>query len=292
MKVIVRIRGGLGNQLFCYAAARRLALVNDAELVIDHVSGFARDRLYRRAYMLGNFRIPARLATPAERMEPFERYRRGVAKWLSRRKPFAERRYLEQVGYAFDSRLLDIRVTDTLYLDGLWQSEGYFEDIKDVIRSDLEIVFPDGDSIEDTLSKIRACDSVALHVRWFDDSVLGEADSLSLDYYSDAIRLVRSRIPAPHFFLFSDRPEASRAALPLKDDEVTCVTNAHDEAHKDLWLMSQCKNIITANSTLSWWGAWLGETHSELRVTPQKGNLGKTALWGFEGLIPDRWIAI
>ena len=92
-KIIPRIFGGLGNQLFCYAAARRLALVNDAELVIDDVTGFARDREYRRQYMLDRFRIPVRKATPAERLEPFERYRRGLMKWLSRSKPFMERHY-------------------------------------------------------------------------------------------------------------------------------------------------------------------------------------------------------
>src|SRR5712691_2524903 len=104
------MKGGLGNQLFCYAAARRLALANNAELVIDDVTGFARDRQYRRQYALDSCHIPVRKATPAERLEPFERYRRGVAKWLSRKKPFAERRYLEQEGLDFDERLLDVKV--------------------------------------------------------------------------------------------------------------------------------------------------------------------------------------
>jgi hypothetical protein len=142
LKVITRIKGGLGNQLFCYAAARRLALVNNAELVIDDVTGFARDRGYRRRYILDPFSIPARKATPGERLEPFERYRRGVMKWLSRRKPFEERRYLEQEGRNFDERLLAFKVKGTLYLDGLWQSEGYFKDVKQTIREDLQIIPP------------------------------------------------------------------------------------------------------------------------------------------------------
>ena len=91
-KLIARIKGGLGNQLFCYAAARRLALVNNAELVIDDVTGFVRDRQYRRQYALDRFQIPARKATPAERMEPFERYRRGVAKFVARRRRPVPRR--------------------------------------------------------------------------------------------------------------------------------------------------------------------------------------------------------
>ena len=109
-KIITRIKGGLGNQLFCYAAARRLALVNSAELVIDDVTGFVRDHNYRRRYALDHFHIPARKATPAERLEPFERYRRGLMKWSSRRKQFAERRYVEQEGEDFDHRLLALKV--------------------------------------------------------------------------------------------------------------------------------------------------------------------------------------
>jgi len=72
-KIISRIKGGLGNQLFCYAAARRLALANNAELIIDDVTGFSRDHEYRRQYALENFQIPARKATPSERLAPFDR---------------------------------------------------------------------------------------------------------------------------------------------------------------------------------------------------------------------------
>ena len=85
-KVIVRLKGGLGNQLFCYAAARRLSLVNDAELVLDTVTGFEYDHLYKRTYSLAGFSISARLATPQERMEPFGRIRRMFERKLSQRK--------------------------------------------------------------------------------------------------------------------------------------------------------------------------------------------------------------
>lgn len=143
-KVIARIKGGLGNQLFCYAAARRLALVNNAELAIDDITGFARDRQYRRQCALDHFCIPVRKATPAERLEPIERLRRGVLKWLSRKKPFAERRYLEQEGLDFDERLLALKIKDMLFLDGLWQSEGYFKDVEKALREDLRIIAPHG----------------------------------------------------------------------------------------------------------------------------------------------------
>ena len=101
-KVVVRLKGGLGNQLFCYAAARRLAWKNEAELVLDAVTGFKYDYLYRRTYALGCFSIPARLATPAEQMEPLGRVRRLIARKLFERKPLEQRRYIQQVGVDFD----------------------------------------------------------------------------------------------------------------------------------------------------------------------------------------------
>lgn len=141
-KIVTRIMGGIGNQLFCYAAARRLALVNHAELVIDDVTGFSRDRVYRRRYMLDHFNISARKATNYERMEPFERYRRGLAKYISKKLPFFEREYIEQERIEFDPRFLEYRTYNNIYIDGLWQSENYFKDVEDIIRDDLKIIPP------------------------------------------------------------------------------------------------------------------------------------------------------
>ena len=118
--IITRNLGGLGNQLFCYAAARRLALVNNAELVIDDVSGFVRDFTFQRHHQLENFNIPCRKATMAERLEPFSRYRRYLKRAYNRRRPFAERSYIQQEGPDFDPRLLEINPRGTVYLEGFW----------------------------------------------------------------------------------------------------------------------------------------------------------------------------
>jgi hypothetical protein len=112
--VVARAKGGLGNYLFCYVAARRLALVNCGELFIDDVSGFVRDGQYQRQYMLDHFNIPTPKATPAERLEPLERNRRGTPRWWSRRKPFGDRCYQEQEGLDFDERLLAFKTMGAL----------------------------------------------------------------------------------------------------------------------------------------------------------------------------------
>ena len=292
-KIIVRIKGGLGNQLFCYAAARRLALGNNAELVIDDVTGFARDREYRRQYALDSCHIPVRKATPAERLEPFERYRRSVAKWLARKKPFAERRYLEQEGLDFDARLLEVKVKGVLYLDGLWQSEGYFKDVEQAIREDLRIILPKDVLNQRMAEEIRNSNAVALHVRWFDAPGTTVTYNMSADYYQRAITLMECKVELPRYFLFSDDPDAARATLGLHDGRVTVVPHERGDENgfADLWLMTQCRHFITANSTFSWWGAWLGSGENKVVLTPNLKSYGKVP-WGFKGLIPADWVRV
>lgn len=295
MKIVARIKGGLGNQLFCYAAARRLALVNNAEMIIDDVTGFARDRQFARQYMLDHFHIPCRKATPAERLEPFERYRRGFLKLLSRRLPFAQRTYIEQEGFDYEERLLTLRLSSDRYVDGLWQSERYFKDVEHILRKDLQIIPPADELNQGMAEKIRTSNSVALHVRWFNAPGSIGIHNLAVDYYLRAIALMEEKTHFPHFFLFSDSPEAARVLLDLPESKVTFVShNLGDEnAYADLWLMTLCKHFITANSTFSWWGAWLAESGDKIVVTPDiKQDVIQETNWGFEGLIPDQWIKI
>jgi hypothetical protein len=294
-KLITRIKGGLGNQLFCYAAARRLALVSDAELVIDDVTGFARDRQYSRQYALDHFYIPVRKATSAERLEPFERYRRHVFKWWSRKKPFADRRYLEQEGQDFDERFLTVMVNGTLYLDGLWPSERYFNDVEQTIREDLRIR-PPKDSLNQRMGEeISNSNSVALHMRWFDLPGSAETRNVSVDYYQRAIALIEKTIESPQYYLFSDNPGAARSKLALPGNRVTFIShNSGDEnAYADLWLMVQCRHFITANSTFSWWGAWLGGGKEKIVVSPEFEFLdGKIVAWNSSVEIPTSWLTI
>jgi Glycosyl transferase family 11 len=292
LKIISRIKGGLGNQLFCYAAARRLALANCAELVIDDVTGFARDYEYRRMCALDHFNISVRKATSAELLEPYERYRRGVKKWFSRRKSFFDRNYLEQEGQDFDKRLLELKVSGTLYLDGLWQSENYFKDEEQTIRKDLTIIAPADELNQSMADKIRNNNAVALHVRWFSSPGSISTHNVSSGYYNRAIAMMEESLDRPHYFMFSDDSDAARTKITIPDDRVTFVThNRGDEnAFADLWLMTLCKHFIIANSTFSWWGAWLGGGNNKVVICPS-GN-ATSASWDFKGLIPGGWIKI
>lgn len=298
--LITRIKGGLGNQLFCYASARRLALVNDAELVIDDISGFAYDKKYQRSYALGNFNISARKARPSERFVPFERIRRALNRRLSRNLPLNKRRYIYQNGVKFDAELLDLQLqTGITYFDGFGQSEKYFADMDKVIRSDL-VIRPPTDTINQQISAmITSTNSVALHVRWFESQHVQAASNISSSYYHEAIEKILSVTNQPHFFIFSDNADATKLKLDgmLSGINKTYVTHNKSEsmAYADMWLMSLCKNFVIANSTFGWWAAWLGEKKGISNVIAPSVAISASeniTAWGFDGLLPERWILL
>lgn len=297
-KVIVRLKGGMGNQLFCYAAARRLAWVNDAELVIDAVSGFKFDHLYRRKYALNVFCIPARLATPREQMEPLGRARRHIAHKLAEQKPLGQRRYIKQVAVNFDSGILELRLQEgTTFFDPFGQSERYFSDICELLQRDLVMKVRADQALLAMAAHIESTLSVAVHMRWFDADNAGYSSNMSLKYYAEAISQLLSRIGRAHFFVFSDRPQQSAAFLAplLQGRSYTIVSQDTNKGSEvaDFWLMRQCRHFIIGNSTFAWWAAWLKEK-SDLNVqifAPVRciDTDQSVTAWGFPGLLPERW---
>lgn len=293
-QIICRIFGGIGNQLFCYAAARRLAVANNAELALDSHSGFIRDHQYQRHYQLDHFMIPCRKATAAEQLEPFSRMRRYLKRHWNRRRPFEQRSYIQQEGIDFDPRLLHVKPQGRVYLEGYWQSEGYFKDVEDTIRADLRITPPSDARNLEFAEKIQAATAVAVHVRFFDELSGVGTNNAPGDYYVRAVEYMDTLVPGAHYFIFSDQPVAARTRVPLPDARVTLVHhNIGDTfAYADLWLMTQCQHFIIANSTFSWWGAWLASGSDKIIIAPgfQKHD-GKMA-WGFPGLLPSEWLAL
>jgi hypothetical protein len=295
MKVIARIKGGLGNQLYCYAAAKRLAIKNNAELIIDDVSGFKRDYLYQRKYMLDCFKIPHRKATSNERLDPFERVKRGLRKKLQQRKIFENRNYIEQEFNEFDSRLLNLRISQDVYIDGLWQSEKYFSDAEKEIRSDLEMKLPLDQKNLSIIKKIKEKNSVALHIRWFEKNATNSNMNVQLKYYQIALDKMETLLTEPYYFIFSDNPEKAKASIKLPDGRFEFITHNNEEENAilDFWLMQQCDNFIIANSTFSWWAAWLSKNDKKVVFFPRLQHDKKNQwCWDYEGQMPNGWHSI
>jgi hypothetical protein len=287
--VVVRIAGGLGNQLFGYAVARRLALKNDADLAFDTISGFAYDFLYRRSFQLDRFSINYRESTRRERFEPFPKVGRYLVKMANKLRK-GNGSYFSDYTNAYDPSILESRFSGTAYLEGYWQNVKYFKDCESVIRKELRFK-PPIDSINLSLAKkIKYHQSIAIHARFFYDSITGS--DVASSYYNAAIAEMEEKFSNPHYYLFSDQPDEAVKKINLPIDRVTIVRhNQGDEnAYADLWLMSLCNHFIIANSTFSWWGAWLSEAEFKHVIAPDYkvhggGDPGKV----FSRLILKEW---
>jgi hypothetical protein len=288
-KLTVRIFGGIGNQLFCYAAARRLSIVNNCELIVDHVTGFEGDP-YNRVYQLDHFNINCKKATALQRLEPFSKLQRHVRRKVN----LGKVDYVFQEGSSFSDRLIDFKIKRNTYIEGYWQSEKYFIDTMDTIRKDLLIKPPTNKENIAMASEILKRNSVAIHFRFFDNpSSEINVNNLTMEYYNKAISAIELKKSNLHYYIFSDQPNEVSKYIDLNRSQFTIVAHniGDSNAYADLWLMSLCSNFIIANSTFSWWGAWLSNNPNKLVYAPNIKKSGITS-WGFIGLIPDNWILI
>lgn len=293
--VIARLMGGLGNQLFEYAAARAVALRNNTEVKLDAISGFAYDYQYQRSLKLDSFSIKA---SYADRYESFcgwlGRPRRMAAKAVDRFRPLSDRRYVCESSDFSSAQLNSLRVVDTVYLDGLWQNESCFQDYKDSIRAELSFKNLLPDEVAALGSTIETCESVSVHVRRLFIPPGGSRpvpveDDVEIPwltrkpYYDAGLEVIGSSVTHPHFFVFSDYPEWARRNLrfPGKVTYVDERTGSNQDV-VDLQLMAKCRHHIVSASTFSWWGAWLRGTGAGRIIAPRKG-------WAFEGMPLSSW---
>ncbi len=298
MSVIIRIKGGIGNQLFMYAAARRLAFINNQELLLDSISGFVNDKKYNRKYQLDHFNIPCRQVNSKESLEISSRARRLLKKFTNFFLPFESRKYIKQEDFYFDSRILNLRFKHDLYLEGYFQSEAYFKDFDFQIKKDLEIHPPKNDlNIEMAMKIKKNYPAVALHFRFFNKIPNNKTEKKSSiivpqNYYHQAIKRIDRLFPNAHYFVFSDNLEQARTQVPLSQKRMTLVSHNNNDsnAYADLWLMTQCQHFIIANSTFSWWGAWLAKYKEKVVIAPSTSK--KYGHWADPKLLPKEWIQL
>ena len=289
--IIVKIHGGLGNQLFQYATGRALSYSLHLPLKLD-ISFFMNS--HNRKFLLRNYNISPQYATPEEiRKVKMRDYPFPIQKLISifRKMKSENTLYIKEV-----SRSLDVDQLGgyhQIYLKGYWQSEKYFRDIEPVIRSEF-ILTSKPDSInQQYLVGILSSNSVSIHIRRGDYlsnlRVNQKFVVCSLDYYQKAIDVISEKVTNPQFYIFSDDPEWVSKNFHIQHPTILISHNTNQE-HEDLRLMSACKHHIIANSSFSWWGAWLGTNIDKVTIAPYKwlNNPSKD----MRDLIPDRWIRI
>jgi len=288
--IIVKLIGGLGNQLFQYALGCYLTEKYHTELKLD-ISGFDNYKLWK--YELDKFNIIEDFANPEELKIPYFKKRNGIKKILFKLlyKP-KKMSYIVEKHFHFDSCIINL--PDNVYLDGCWQSEKYFKEIQDIIRKDFTFKLPAEGKNKELLEQISSVNSVSLHVRRGDYITNSSANKVhgvcSLDYYNECIKYIVEKVNNPHFFIFSDEPEWVKENLTIPYFITIVDNNDKDKGYEDMRLMSNCKHNIIANSSFSWWGAWLNNNPDKIVIAPQKWF--NHSDFDTKDLIPDKWVKI
>ena len=253
------VKGGVGNQLFIYAAARALALRTNRDLILDPLIGFHKDP-YGRLYKLDRFNIKAKHSSSTNTIAPSLRHpRHKIIRALNKCLPRNQRNYIAERSSLDSNQLQTLEPhCQNLIINGYWQDETYFSAYAPIIRKELQPPLPEDQRNLQLGEQIRGCESVCLHIR----RVRYER-RLGADYYQAAIDRVLAETKRPHFFIFGDALEWPGKHLNFHSAPICMVHENKDNELADLWLISQCKHRIIANSSFSWWGAWLPEKSTE-----------------------------
>lgn len=283
--IITRIVGGLGNQMFQYAAGRALSLANDDLLKLD-LTEMSRYKL--RPLQLDQFNIKGEVA---RENEVPARPRNSLFGRLST--ALKNRNRIPQVIEAkpgFDPKILEIN--GSAHLSGYWQSEKYFARYADIIRDDFALRQPMSKERQKTLTLIQSTErAISVHVRRGDyvsnptaSAIHGTCEPA---WYKMAMEEMASRYASPTFFVFSDDPDWARQNIEPVGHMVYVEPQTDGRDGEDMHLMAACHSHIIANSTFSWWGAWLNPRQEKQVIAPKLWFKSETH--GNSDLVPEAW---
>ncbi len=287
--ITMRIKGGLGNQLFQYAAAYALSRRLEQPFQLD----FALTKhMTQTPYRLDQLRVrETRLVSGGELPKQISRYKNAYINKALRMLGLRRLRcgnwvYWLETSDAFQKDFFTIQA-ENLYVDGYFQSEAYFQTYRQALLKQFTPAYPPDKDFAEALREIRRCNSVAIHVRRgdFHKSSHPFHYLLDVEYYRKAMAYVQARAEEPVFFWFSNDVNWVREHFgDAENMRYVSVKSAHGDID-DMMLMKNCSHIITANSTFSWWAAWLNEHENAMRIVPEKP-------YGMAGMIPKGWTKI
>lgn len=283
--IIVHLSGGLGNQMFQYATGRALAIRNNDTLKVD-ISSFGKsEKETLRTYKLNNFNIKTEVASQDEIRELSNT---NLLKRVINRLGGYWGPFIVEKTRGFDKRVLKLH--GNLYLYGYWQSEKYFLKYRKIILNDFELKVDVSKKHGSILKEIENSTSVSLHIRRGDytSSPIAAArlGFCGLDYYVRASRYIETKMANPKYYVFSDDMDWVIKNLKL-NYPVKFIERGED--YEEMYLMSCCRHNITANSSYSWWGAWLNKSKDKIVICPKKWfNDGGSS----DSLVPNGWVKL
>ena len=286
--IISELNGGLGNQLFQFAIARNLSIKLNIPFKLD-ASIYNNNKV--RQYNLDVFGCKNSLADKTDISFFFPNRAKGIARILQTLKnKYYRPVVIEEQNFKFNADVLGY-TNNKIYLKGYWQSEKYFNDIRLILLNDLKITMPLKKSNEVLLEKIQSKKSVALHIRRGDyvsnKTVANYHGTCSLDYYYNAINYIAQSNEEIVIYVFSDDIDWVKANLKTKHTICYVENNMN---YEDLRLMSSCHHNIIANSSFSWWGAWLNQSSGKVVIAPKNWFIN-TEINTID-LLPETWIKL
>mgnify|MGYP003599771409 FL=1 len=289
--IISNVLGGLGNQMFQYAAGRALALDRGQAVRLD-TSYFHNYKLHEGFQLQQAFNGPFDIASEGE-IDAVLGWQRTpwIQRILSRPRaaPVRKDNLVVEPHFQYWDGIRN--VPDDCYLKGYWQSEKYFQAHAATVRADFSFTSPLTGENSVLARKIGQVNAVSLHVRRGDYVKNPAATALhgvcSLAYYNAAVEYLLSRVNNPIFFIFSDDMAWVKENLALAATTHHVSHNAR--AYDDMHLMSLCKHHVIANSSFSWWGAWLNASPNKIVVAPKQWFARPR---NTQDLLPDAWVQL
>ncbi len=317
--IIVKLSGGLGNQMFQYALARHLSIKHKSPLRIDlsKLNNYG----YRK-FALGNFKIQGEIVNykdyfkilpqkslnllsssffgkkiankifpyPYEKEELlFHRVLRDDS--IGTSTPLRYKNIVAERYFHFDPEVLEL--PNNILLLGYWLNEKYFIGNKEDIKKEYQLIEPLDKKNHDIAQQIASTNSISIHIRrgdFLSPQNSGVFKLLNMHYYHRCVEFISANTNSPLFFIFSNDPKWVKKNFNIDYKTIVVEHNSEDEGYKDLHLMSLCKHNITANSSLSWWAAWLNGNRNKIVLTPKVWyNLPRHNI---ADMVPKEWIQI
>jgi hypothetical protein len=291
--IIIYLSGGIGNQLFQYSMGKSLSERYNCELLFD-IRSFNWDTL--RNFELNKLGLNYKIADLHE-IEVVKKYPltkvEKIKQKIGFKIPYYKKSFIKEYNFNYDPNF-ELYRNKYVYLEGYWQSEKYFKNIRSIILKDLKFENLSKKAREYKNQILKINESVSIHVRRGDYAKNPETTEyhglMDVEYYLNSIKILKNRLCDPVFYIFSDDKEYVKMIFE-NIPNINFVENLENDI-EDLHLMSICKHQIIANSSFSWWGAWLNDNKSKIVVAPKKWFKNEEIQSQTRDLIPEEWLRI
>lgn len=290
--IVVKLKGGMGNQMFQYALALNIAttLGTDFKLDLSNLLDRSKSDIVPRDYDLDIFQLQAKFVHSPALLKKLSGLKSASITRYFRNKAQSGLKHIKEKGFRYQEELIKNPMDSALY-EGWFQSYKYTLGVEMVLKQAFQFKHPIIPQSRELYQRILTTNSVCLNVRRTDFVSNANLNTTNLDYFLRASAEIEARVKEPHFFIFSDDTEWCKENIQLKSPmEIVDHTHKGWKFGNYLQLLSSCKHFIIPNSSFAWWGIWLCDYEDRIVIAPKKWFNDESIIT--DDLIPDEWIRL